>query len=176
MVSCWRLASGIAEASARRCRLLSTAATGSIRRSSLRIPLINSGCSASPTSCSPARIRRGISALKSSLGMTLRFGISFSIAGHRGVAQSELAGDACAGESSALSCALESCECHRCFLEQGWAGGGQLDPAARAHEQIGAEPGRQVLDGGGPMGQALEDHTSGNSCAKEACMACGCYL
>ena len=65
---------------ARRWRLLSCAASGSQRRTSVRMPVIGSECRASPMSSSPARQRPGISALNSSLAMTVMFGLSFSTA------------------------------------------------------------------------------------------------
>ena len=61
------------------------------RRTSVQMPVIGSGCRASPMSSSPARTRRD-SALNSSLAMTVMFGLSFSTAARIVPRVSKLAG------------------------------------------------------------------------------------
>jgi predicted ester cyclase len=64
----------------------------------------------------------------------------------RGVAKAYGAGDALTGKARALGGALERCEREWCFLQERLPGGGELDLAAGAREQVGAEGALELAD------------------------------
>jgi len=67
-------------------------------------------------------------------------------AGQRRVAEADGSGDALAGETRAFGCALECRQRWRCLLEERLSGGSELDLAARAREQLGAEDALELAD------------------------------
>jgi hypothetical protein len=67
-------------------------------------------------------------------------------AGHRGVPEPDGSSDARPGEARALGRALERSERQRCLLEERPPGGGELDVAAGADEQVGAERALELVD------------------------------
>jgi len=67
-------------------------------------------------------------------------------AGHRRVAEPDRSGDARPGEARTLGGALERGERERCLLEERPPGGGELDMAAGADEQVGAQGPLELVD------------------------------
>jgi len=87
--------------------------------------------------------------------MTVTFGLSCSTAvsiapglvtGHRGVAEPHRSGDSRPRQAGAFGCVLERCERQRRLLEERPTRGGELDLAAGAHEQVGAEGALERMD------------------------------
>ena len=124
-------------------------------------------------SSSPASTRAGISALNSSLAMTVRCGLVLDggqdraeglVAGHRGVAQPYCPGDARPGEAGAFGGAFECAEGERCLLEERPAGRGERNLAAGADEQVGAE---RVLELANLVAQRRLGDVEARGCAAE---------